>query len=107
MWNAPERSCILLPSSRAHFCVERNPIQLSSPELLKSIQGAGRVGKQIETSALITRNRDSAVVDAVVDPVRAHPELGRELRDRETPREPARMRLASLQQDAVPQANDP
>src|SRR4051794_12400345 len=47
------RLCILLPSSRTQFCAERDLIQLASPQPAQLVQGAGRVGKQVETRALI------------------------------------------------------
>jgi hypothetical protein len=76
-------------------------LELARLELLEQGPRLGLVGKQVQVGLRIARDLDGAVVNAVLDPVQRDPQGAGELGHGQVARDPARVRLAALAEQAM------
>src|SRR5438552_11524308 len=89
---------MLIPS------LKTQALELPSPELLEQGHCPGLIGEQVEARLRIEGDLDRAVVNAVLDPVWRDPQGPGELRHGQVAGDAARVRLAPLAEQAMPQA---
>src|SRR5262245_56233583 len=79
-------------------------LEPAGPQLLEQGYCPRLVGEQVEVRIGIAGQRDRAVVNPVVDPVRRDAQRARDLRHRQAARDATRMRLTALAKQAMTQA---